>query len=501
MSRITTTVVTLLLTTAAFGQAKDDAGDGKKLDKQTMEIKDYLPEIHGTIRGKYEYQTETGESRFEVRNARFSVSGNVHPLVAYKAEIDLSDEGSIKMLDAYARVFPVKDLNFTIGQMRVPFTIDAHRSPHQQYFANRSFIAKQVGNVRDVGLTSAYTHKGDFPFILEGGLFNGSGLTNQKEWHKTLNYSIKAQLLPGKNWNVTLSTQMIKPEDVRINMYDAGIYYQNNRFHIEAEYLYKMYGHNAFKDVHAVNVTDNQSSVMRLGSLAMCKVLKDAGMNPIFQLACRDRNRIALESDLLSAAMFGIDNILCLTGDHTKMGDHPQAKPVFDLDSVSLLHTVKLLESGVDLGGNQLVGEPPKFSKGAVVSPCSDSVDAQLAKMERKVAAGADYFQTQAVFEPEKFIKFMEKAKQFGKPVQVGIIIPKSAGMAKFMNNNVAGIHVPDEMIEELKADKEKTKAGITGVEIAARIIKECKPYCQGVHIMALGWESKIPDLLKLAEI
>ena len=130
MSRITTTVVTLLLTTAAFGQAKDDAGDGKKLDKQTMEIKDYLPEIHGTIRGKYEYQTETGESRFEVRNARFSVSGNVHPLVAYKAEIDLSDEGSIKMLDAYARVFPVKDLNFTIGQMRVPFTIDAHRSPH-----------------------------------------------------------------------------------------------------------------------------------------------------------------------------------------------------------------------------------------------------------------------------------------------------------------------------------------------------------------------------------
>ena len=137
--------------------------------------------------------------------------------------------------------------------------------------------------------------------------------------------------------------------------------------------------------VHAVNVTDNQSSVMRLGSLAMCKVLKDAGMNPIFQLACRDRNRIALESDLLSAAMFGIDNILCLTGDHTKMGDHPQAKPVFDLDSVSLLHTVKLLESGVDLGGNQLVGEPPKFSKGAVVSPCSDSVDAQLAKMERKV--------------------------------------------------------------------------------------------------------------------
>ena len=253
--------------------------------------------------------------------------------------------------------------------------------------------------------------------------------------------------------------------------------------------------------ITAVNVTDNQSSVMRLGSLAMCKALKDEGLTPIYQLTCRDRNRIALQSDLLSAAMFGIENLLLLTGDHTKLGDHPQAKPVFDLDSVSLIHAVTKLEEGVDLGGNELIGEPPKFAKGAVVSPCSDSVDAQLAKMERKVMAGADYFQTQAVFEPEKFIKFMEKAKQFGKPVQVGIIIPKSAGMSKLMNNNVAGIHVPDEMIEELKKDKEKTKAGITGVEIAARIIKECKPYCQGVHIMALGWESKVPDLLKLAEI
>lgn len=251
--------------------------------------------------------------------------------------------------------------------------------------------------------------------------------------------------------------------------------------------------------ISAVNVTDNQSSVMRLGSLAMSKALLDQGLTPIYQLTCRDRNRIALQSDLLSAAMFGIENLLLLTGDHTKLGDHPQAKPVFDLDSVSLIHAVKQLESGVDLGGNELVGEPPKFAKGAVVSPCSDSVDAQLAKMERKVRAGADYFQTQAVFEPEKFIRFMEKAKQFGKPVQVGIIIPKSAGMAKFMNNNVAGIHVPDEMIEELKKDKEKTKAGITGVEIAARIIKECRPYCQGVHIMALGWEDKVPELLKQA--
>ena len=253
--------------------------------------------------------------------------------------------------------------------------------------------------------------------------------------------------------------------------------------------------------ITAVNVTDNQSSVMRMGSLPACVALKNAGLTPILQLTCRDRNRIALQSELLGAAMLGIDNILCLTGDHTKMGDHPQAKPVFDLDSVSLLHTVCQLEKGVDLAGNELVGEAPKFAKGAVVSPCSESVDAQLAKMERKVMAGAEYFQTQAVYEPEKFAQFMEKAKQFGKPVQLGIVIPKSAGMAKFMNNNVAGIHIPQEMIDELAANKEKAKAGITGVEIAARIIRECKPYCQGVHIMALGWEAKVPEILKLAGI
>ena len=254
-------------------------------------------------------------------------------------------------------------------------------------------------------------------------------------------------------------------------------------------------------DITAVNVTDNQSSVMRMGSLPACVALKNAGLTPILQLTCRDRNRIALQSELLGAAMLGIENILCLTGDHTSLGDHKGAKPVFDLDSVSLLHTVCQLEKGVDLGGQPLVGEPPKFAKGAVVSPCSDSVDAQLAKMERKVMAGAEYFQTQAVFDSEKFISFMEKAKEFGKPVQLGVIIPKSAGMAKFMNNNVAGVHVPQWMIDELAADKEKAKAGITGVELAAKVIKECRPYCQGLHIMALGWEAKVPELLKLAGI
>ena len=257
------------------------------------------------------------------------------------------------------------------------------------------------------------------------------------------------------------------------------------------------------RGVAAVNVTECQSSVMRLGSLAACIALKEKGFEPIFQMTCRDRNRIALQSDLLSAAWFGIDNLLLLTGDHPNVsgGDSRQAKPVFDLDSVSLIHAAKQLEQGVDLGGNELIGMPPKFAKGAVVSPCSDSVDVQLVKMERKIKAGAEYFQTQAVFEPEKFIRFMEKAGQFGVPVMLSVIIPKHAGMANYLNNNVAGISVPPEIIEELKADKEKTKAGITGVEITARIIKQCRDYCQGVHIMGLGWESKVPDILKLSGI
>ena len=208
--------------------------------------------IHGTIRSKYEYQTSENEGRFEVRNARISVDGNLSPIISYKAEIDLCDEGKIKMLDAYTRLKPVQGLQFTIGQMRVPFTIDAHRSPHQQYFANRSFIAKQVGNVRDVGAALGYSLNAGFPIILEAGLFNGSGLTNQKDfWTKSINFSAKAQMLLPGGFNLTLSTQKIKPDHVNVMMYDAGAYWHAKGWHVEAEYLYKHYAHDAFKAVHA----------------------------------------------------------------------------------------------------------------------------------------------------------------------------------------------------------------------------------------------------------
>jgi len=208
--------------------------------------------IHGTVRGKYEYQTQEGEGRFEVRNARVSVDGSLLEIIDYKAEIDLCDEGSIKMLDAFAALRPFRRerITLTIGQMRVPFTIDAHRSPHRQFFANRSFIAKQVGNVRDVGTMAAW-EKGRCS--VEFGLFNGSGLTNQKNfWTKNVNFSGKFKFNSSKNFGLVLSAQRIKPS-VAVMMYDVGVYWQRDRWHAEAEYLLKHYGRDAFANVHAFN--------------------------------------------------------------------------------------------------------------------------------------------------------------------------------------------------------------------------------------------------------
>ncbi len=227
----------------------------------------YMPNIHGTVRGKYEYQTEEGESRFEVRNARLSVDGKVARAVEYKAEIDLCDEGKIKMLDAFTRLKPFTGFSVTLGQMRVPFTIDAHRSPHQQYFANRSFIAKQVGNVRDVGLTVGYKYDCRIPMIFEAGLFNGSGLTNQKDfWTKKVNFSAKAQFFFFDGFNLTLSTQKVSPNSHTIMMYDAGAYWHKNGWHVEAEYLYKHYSHDAFTDVHSFDSFVNYDIPLKKGS-------------------------------------------------------------------------------------------------------------------------------------------------------------------------------------------------------------------------------------------
>ncbi len=247
--------------------------------------------------------------------------------------------------------------------------------------------------------------------------------------------------------------------------------------------------------VDAINVTDLQSSVMRLGSMAVCHMLTDMGIDPIFQVTCRDRNRLALQSDLLSAWVLGIRNMLALTGDHPTLGDHPTAKPVFDLDSVTLLEAIGTLNAGQDMAGNELKGIPD-FLCGAVVNPGADNeaaMDLQIMKMEKKIEAGAKFFQTQGVYDLDAFERFMKRVEGFGAKVLGGIILLKSVGMARYMNKNVAGVFVPEPFIQEMKGAEDKAQAS---KDIAVRLIKGMKDLCDGVHIMALGWESKIPPIL-----
>lgn len=232
--------------------------------------------VNGTVRAKFEYQPGIGKERFEVRNARFGLTGNVTPVMAYKAEIDLSDEGRIKMLDAYVRLRLLRNRNlrFTIGQMRVPFTIDAHRSPHEQYFANRSFIAKQVANVRDAGASLSWRFGTAVPVTLEGGIFNGSGLTDQKDfWTNRFNGSVKAQVVFAGRVLLSLSYQKTHPDIAKIAMYDAGISYADGRWHLEAEYLRKTYARGAFDDVDAVNAFICRDFPLRSGTFRKLSLL------------------------------------------------------------------------------------------------------------------------------------------------------------------------------------------------------------------------------------
>lgn len=249
--------------------------------------------------------------------------------------------------------------------------------------------------------------------------------------------------------------------------------------------------------VDAFNVTDLQSSVMRAGSLITCHLLLERGLEPVFQITCRDRNRLALQSDLLSANIVGINNVLVLTGDHPVLGDHPQAKPVFDLDSVSLLKTASGLMAGKDMVGNNLDGIP-NFFLGAVVNPGYEPLELQIIKMEKKIVAGARFFQTQVVFDLKVFENFMKISSKFKVPVLGGIVLLKSVGMAQFMNNNVAGVTVPEKYIKMI-ADAEKEERPKISIRIAAELIREMRNVCSGIHIMSLGWDRYIPDLLSEA--
>lgn len=253
--------------------------------------------------------------------------------------------------------------------------------------------------------------------------------------------------------------------------------------------------------VDGLNVTDNQSSVMRYPSIATAIHIKERGGEPILQMTCRDRNRLALESDLLFADTKGVGNVLCLTGDSIRVGDHKEAKGVFDLDSVQLIKMIRLMESGKDLGGNELDGAV-EFCVGAIVTPEANPIEPQLIKFEKKIQAGAEFFQTQAVYDLGKFKEFMEYARQFDVKILAGIVLLVSAGMARYMNANVPGIFVPDELIKEMAGvPKGKGNALKKGIEITGRMIRELKEeaVCDGVHIMAIGKEEVVPDILSAA--
>jgi len=251
--------------------------------------------------------------------------------------------------------------------------------------------------------------------------------------------------------------------------------------------------------VDALNVTDHQSSVMRFPSIGGCLAIKEQGGEPILQVTCRDRNRLALQAELLFAYTRGIRNVLCLTGDSVVVGDHKAAKGVFDLDSTQLLMTIRQMESGKDLGGNELDGAV-EFCAGAIVTPEANPIEPQLIKFEKKIEAGAEFFQTQAIYDLDKFAKFMEYARQFPVKILAGIILLVSARMAKYMNENVPGVFVPQNLIDELAAAP-KGEAINKGIEIAGRMIAtlEKESICHGVHVMAIGREEVVPDILKAA--
>jgi methylenetetrahydrofolate reductase (NADPH) len=265
----------------------------------------------------------------------------------------------------------------------------------------------------------------------------------------------------------------------------------------------KMHHHiDILKDrVDAINVTDHQSSVMRFPSIGGCLAIQEQGGEPILQMTCRDRNRMALEAELLFACSRKVGNVLCLTGDAVPVGDHKEAKGVFDLDSVQLLRTIRTMESGKDLGGNELDGSV-EFCAGAIVTPEANPIEPQLIKFEKKVEAGAEFFQTQAVYDLDKFAKFMQFARRFPVKVLAGIVLLSSARMAKYMTENVPGIFVPQHLIDEL-ADAPKGAALSKGVEIAGRMVATLKKeaICDGVHIMAIGKEEVVPDILAAAGI
>ncbi|HDG97414.1 MAG TPA: methylenetetrahydrofolate reductase [Desulfobacterales bacterium] len=254
--------------------------------------------------------------------------------------------------------------------------------------------------------------------------------------------------------------------------------------------------------VDAINITDNQTSVTRLCSLASCIHLKHMGLEPVLQMVVRDRNRIALQSDILGAASFDIHNILCLSGDHQKFGDNPQAQNVFDIDSMQLIQMVRLMrDEGKFLGGDDIV-RPPKMFVGAAANPFADPFEIRVPRLAKKVAAGAEFIQTQCIYNVERFKEWMRGVVDRGLHEKVyilaGVTPFKSAGMAKYMKNRVPGMDVPDELVKRMSGVP-KEKQPEEGLKICVETIQQLKEVegVSGFHIMAIEWEEKVPEIVE----
>jgi methylenetetrahydrofolate reductase (NADPH) len=252
----------------------------------------------------------------------------------------------------------------------------------------------------------------------------------------------------------------------------------------------------------ALNVTDNQTAIVRMSSVSGCVLLKQMGVEPVMQMVVRDRNRLAIQSDILGAVALGIRNVLCLSGDHQKFGNHPTAKGVYDIDSIQLIQTLKRMRDEKKfLSGDDISGETPLFI-GAAANPFADPFEFRVVRLAKKVRAGADFIQTQAIFDVPKFAKWMEMVRDRGLDKEVhilaGVIPVKSVGMARYMSNNVSGLSVPQELVDRM-ADAKDAKE--EGANICLETIGQVKEIdgVHGVHIMAVAWEDIVPVIVERA--